>query len=626
MVKRISGGRRGPGVLLANLWLFLVAVQAATGQELSTVAKVERGEVFLGESLVFQIEVRGDDGPEEPDLSALADFHVQSLGGQARNSESVTIVGGQISRVTHRGYLFSYRLTPKRVGAATIPSIEVSTGGQRLRTRPVVVQVREPAETDDFKLRLTLSKARGYVGEPVTLTATWYIGKDVRGFQFTLPVLDDERFSVHDPKVQIDPAKQYYRVPLGIGEVVAEKGQGNLGGKTYATLSFSKVLVPKESGAFQIPGATVTCEALVGHRESRDLFERFFSEEFFGRGRRGVYQKFVTPSNDLTLHVAGLPEKGRPPNFAGHVGPHLIEAAATPTEANVGDPITLTIKLSGPEVLGDIELPPLKNQPALTRDFRIPDEMASGVVAGKVKTFSQTVRAMHAEVKQIPPIELPYFDTESRSYSVARTQPIPIAIRGTRVITARDAEGRELTALKSELTEWSKGIAHNYEDLSVLENQHYELATLIRTPFWMGLTLGPLVIYVVLLLSTVVIRRAQADPEGRDAKKAYSRLRRSLENLRNIDDSSRMYRQVLEAFRDYFGKKLRLKSRALTYRDVEGALETGSVRTQTLEDLRKLFEECEAGHYAGGDGVPGDAASIRNRALGLAKDLEQSLG
>ncbi len=58
-----------------------------------------------------------------------------------------------------------------------------------------------------------------------------------------------------------------------------------------------------------------------------------------------------------------------------------------------------------------------------------------------MKEFSQTFRALSANVTQIPPIELNYFNPRSRTYEVARTDPIPLTVHGTRVVTARDAEG-----------------------------------------------------------------------------------------------------------------------------------------------------------------------------------------
>lgn len=611
------------GLLYAFCMLGLLAGPAGA-QEPSAHARVEKQEVLLGDSFVFQVEVNGDDNPEEPDLSGLKDFRVEKLGGQNTSSQSVTIINGRVSRTVRRGFVFSYRLTPQKAGRLVIPVIEVKADGKVLTTRPVAVQVEEPAETEDFKLRLSLSRKECYVGEPISLTVTWYIGKDVRGFQFNLPVLQDRRFAFHTPEVELDQARRYYRVDLGTEEAIAQKGQAELDGKQYATLTFQKIVVPRQAGTFTIPPATVACDALVGYRRRHNFFDDFFSDDFFGMGRQGVYDRFVTRSNEPTLHVMDLPEEGKPANFAGHVGRYHIEADASPREANVGDPITLTITVSGPEYLRDIELPPLEKQPAFARSFKIPDEMAAGEVKGKKKVFTQTIRATSPNVECVPPIELPYFDTEKGEYRIARTAPIPLAIQETRVVTARDAEGRDLATPKSEITLRREGIAHNYEDLGVLRSQHHGLGAILTHPFWTAATALPPAAYLLLLAVTTFVRRANANPEARRARRAYPELQKALKKPLADDHPAQAARIVLSALQDYLGNKLRLKSGAITYGDVEETLKERGVTDDTCEALRSLFAKCEAAHYAGG-GAENDAESLRREALETGRALEKNL-
>jgi hypothetical protein len=615
----------GRGVWLLPLVIAALLPAAATAQPPAAVARIESQEFYLGESVIFQIDVQGSDSPQPPDLSAVTDFATEYLGGQTRNQESITIVNGRMSRTLHKGYAFTYRLTPRSSGDLVIPALQIVADGATLTTNAVPVRVKEPAETEDFKLRMSLSRDRCYVGEPVTLTVTWYIGRDARNFQFTIPILDDGRFRLHDPEVRIDPARQYLRVQLSTGEVIAEKGQGTLDDRQYATLTFRKVLVPSEAGRLVIPRAAVACEAVVGYGRSRDLFDDFFSDDFFGLGRRGVYERFVAPSNELQLEVLPLPQEGRPADFAGHVGRYRIEAAAQPTEANVGDPITLTVTLSGPEYLRDVELPPLGRQAALARDFRVPEEMAAGEVQGDAKVFTQTIRAARADVAQVPPIELPYFDTGTGRYSVTRSDPIPLTIHSTRVVTAQDAEGRDLAPVTSELREWGEGIAHNYEDLGVLVNQRYGLATLVLAPRWAAGALGPPVLYLLLLAGTIAVRRSRAHPEARRARHAFGDLRRALGRIGPAAGQPEACRGVLSALREYLGSRLSMPAGALTYRDAAPVLHARGVADEQLALLEGLMQECEAGHYAGGSGAAADPASLCRRAVGLARQIERKL-
>ncbi len=626
---------RKPFLIKALLWgsaLLILVGPMDVAAAVSVRAVVERTEVFLGESFVLQIQVEGHDTPEEPDLSNIGDFEVQSLGGQQNSSSSITIINGQVTKDIRRGYIFNYRLTPKRVGTTTIPAVEVVAGGQRLRTQPISINVVPPTEIEDFKLRMELSAAECYVGQPLLLTVTWYIGKDVEGFQFSLPVLSDERFTFADVETPIDPNQKhlYLRIPLGGREVIGKKGHGSLDGKVYMTVRFQEVLIPNRAGNVEIPQGTVACNVVAGYkRRSWNPNSIFDDDFFFGRQNQAVLRKVVVPSNKLSLTVLDLPREGRPPNFTGLVGDYRLDAEAAPTEVRVGDPITLTLRVAGPVYLDHVELPSLQAQPQLAADFKIPAERAAGKIEGGTKVFTQTLRAKHAGVKMIPPIEMPYFDPRSGKYAVARTKEIPLSVSSTRVLTAQDAEGRALPREeKTELETWAEGIAHNYEDLSVLKDQAHGPAVWARSPVWIVAIGLPPFAYLLLLAAVTATRARRADPEAVRSRRAYGELAKRLNRVRRekTGDRVQINSAVLDAMRHYLAGKLRLSPGALTFNDVRGLLLERGIDAETVARLGQLLEECETSRYAGltADTRRG-AADIIERALGLAKDLERDL-
>jgi hypothetical protein len=410
-----------------------------------------------------------------------------------------------------------------------------------------------------------------------------------------------------------------------------------LGAQTYTTITFDVPLLPKQAGTFEIPQTTVGCHVIAGQRRSRSPFDSspfgdFFQDDLlgdFGLGRRNVYRKVVVPSNPLTLQVKELPAAGQPPGFAGHVGDYRIAASASPTEVNVGDPITLTIRLSGPEYLDEVTLPPLDQQPALARDFRVPKEMAPGRIEGAAKVFTQTLRAAHENVSAVPPIELAYFDTRTEQYRVARTEPIPLTVKATKVVTASDAEGRELVAAGKALKAWSRGIAHNYEDLSVLDDQHCGPAVWLHSPLWMSTVGAPPLLYFALLTGTVLYRRRSADPAAGRARRAYSECVRSLKRRHRqaaAAGDSAEYAAVLEALRSYLGDKLRLSPGALTFADVTGPLEQRGVPAEVRAALKRLFDTCEAGRYAGGAAAGSvERQQLLRQTLATVKEIERTI-
>jgi hypothetical protein len=292
----------------------------------------------------------------------------------------------------------------------------------------------------------------------------------------------------------------------------------------------------------------------------------------------------------------------------------------------VGDPITLTIKMSGSDYLKSVELPSLNRQPALARDFKIPEEMAAGKVEGTEKVFTQTLRALRSDVKEIPAIELSYFDSADGRYKIARTKSIPLTVKETRVVTVRDAEGREPLTVGSELKASNEGIAYNYEDAGVLKNQEFGLSALIRSPFC--LTLGAIspAVYVLLLVSVVTYRRRQADPEGVKARHALGKLTQRIHVcLKNNRDDAEAFGELLEALKNYLGDKLRMPAGALTWRDVEPALTHRGIDGETMRGLRSIFDTCEAQRYANTSDSSAGFSALANTTLELARRLERRL-
>ena len=615
--------------------LSVLACLAATAGEVHVQVALEKQEVFVGESFRMQIQVAGDDSPVEPDLSGLIDFDVRSLGGQQNSSSSITIINGKVDKVTHQGYIFNYSLTPKREGLLKIPSIRVSAGGVDHHSQPGTVRVKKPVETEDFKLRIRLSKTECYVGEPIVLTFTWYVGKDVEGFEFNLPMLDDSGFEAagQPSDFAAGDRKDLVRIPFGSSEIIARRGSGRLKGRDFMTVTFQEVLIPKQVGTITLPQATVACKALVGYRErqSRDMFGRFSRDDFFdgflNRGQRGIYKTFITPSNEPQLKVSVLPEKGRPEGFTGLVGEYSLAVDAAPVKVNVGDPITLTIMVTGPEYLKNVELPPLKDQPGMAGNFKIPKEMAPGEIKDRVKVFTQTIRAKHPDVKEIPVIELPYFNTETGKYEAARSDVIPLFVKGARIVTAMDAEGNEVAPAKKEISTRDEGIAYNYEDPGVLETEVDDKSSFTESPLWMAALIIPPACYLLVLVSTLVIKSRRKDPEGLKARKAFAEFSR---DLKTIDigpsaDASEAHSRISGAIREYLAKKLRLTAGAITYQDVAELLTKSGVSPDTVTSLKQILDQCEAHRFAANSITQGDLSNLLARALETAGQIEQRL-
>ena len=608
------------------LLIFLLTTTRSYASDLSADAVVDNTDVYTGESFTLQIQVSGSENPEQPDLSNLKDFGVNYLGGSQNSSSSITIINGQMTKNVKKGFVFNYRLTPEKTGTLLIPAITVRSGADTAKTQPIVIVARKPEETNDFKLRLELSKDTCYVGEPVILTVTWYIGKNVNDFNFNLPVIHDKRFEFDDTDIDKQSGKKLYRIRLGDGEVIGEQGQGLYDGKRYTTISFKKVLIPVKLGIIPIDEATVTCSALSGYsRRSNDPFSSFFDDDFFGSSRRAVYKTVVVPSNTLSLKVRELPTEGKPANFSGNIGNYKIETSASPLKVNVGDPITLTITLSGPEYLKHVELPPLNGQADFKNRFKIPDDMASGEIKGNSKIFTQTIRPLNANVKEIPPVELPYFNTEKGEYMIAKSDPIPLTVKETKVITLLDAEGKTETPVAgNDIESLGKGIAFNYEDMSVIEKRHLTPLSCFMAGPWPYIVFPLPCLFFILFAGVAISRKRNDDPNKVLSRKALGRLKKNLNDAQKTTPD-KAFEMVLDSFREYLGVKLRLPSgRAITFSDARQKLESIGIEKDIIENLKTIFDSCEAARYAG-DSTFSDSSALINKTIGVAYELEKRL-
>ncbi len=607
--------------------LCLAGLSDAAAQPLRAVLALEGREFVLGEKFRCQIQISGYDKPTKPDVSHLnKDFQVQDLGGRNNNSSMSISVNGRKTHSVKRGFLFNYQLTPRRAGRLIIPPIVVRAGASTLRTRQTSVLVKKPGEPPDFRLKMKLSRPQCYVGEPVKLTLTWYIGAQPDRISFDVPVMKSADFLV--PQPSLSGAGKVMQ--LGDRQIEFRQGSGVLDGKRFTTLTFELPLIPKRVGKLTIPQSTASCEVVTGYRnrQRRPGLGSSIFDDVFGPRRQPVMRRITVAAPPLELAVLDVPTEGRPANFAGHIGPHQLTATATPTEVNVGDPITLTVELRGPELLEDVELPPLNEQPTLVKHFKIPKEISPGRVEGRRKIFTQTVRATSADVTAIPPIELPYFDSGTGKYAIAATNPIPLVVKETEVLTAQDAEGHApVTGAGRKLAAWSRGIAHNYEDLSALADQRHGPELWRRSVLWQALLAGPPLAYVVLLLSLTRLRRQNTDPLARRTRRAHGVFRQTLPAVRAaFAESPRTgYDQLLQALQTYMGSKLRVPAGALTVGDVRGRLENSGVTPETLADIETLFRRCESSRYAGDATGDADAEGVIDKAAATVKAIEQTL-
>lgn len=575
---------------------FVVAatVQAKDQAQVRVIAQVDTSkEIYVGDSFLYRIIIDGDDKSGQVDLAPLAKYSPQDAGGGNASQTSTTIINRKVTTQVIKRYVMNYLLTAGEPGRVVLPAVTVMVEGQSYRTNPVAVNVLKPGTTDQLALEIALSEQRCYVGQPVLLTAKFYVARsaDVGDFQFNIPALGSEAFYVEEPDIT-DPQAKQFQLHTGMPVSVSQHRVAYRGGD-FILVSFSKVLIPKHSGQIPLGGSSVTAALAVGRTRSRDPF--FDSFSLFGS--RKEYRRFMVDARPLTLTVLPLPEEGKPPEFYGLVGRYTIAAAATPTKVSVGDPITLSVRIGGNRYLKPVQWPALEKLADLVTNFKIPSQRASPTIEDGSKVFTQTIRAGNDKVTQIPAIPLAYFDPDKGSYVIARTDPLPIEVAPTRILTVADMEGAEPTVVNREVAAIKEGLSANYEDLSVLRNTSFSPVAAIVSPGYAVIWSVPLAGLIVSTLIKVFTHTTAEKEALRRRRRACSKAVRQLKGIASAAGPAQ-YDSLASAMKEYVAARFDKIAGSLTAEDCREVIAAATGDAQTADRYRDVVARSEAARYA----------------------------
>jgi tetratricopeptide (TPR) repeat protein len=485
------------------------------------------------------------------------------------------------------GYSENYALTASKAGPLRLPAVTVVVDGQTYTTNPVDVTVSAPGVTDQMTLEFSLSEKRCYVGQPLVMTVQWAIIGRAEGGVFNVPVFQLGDFSIEDmPEPANVPSAQ--RISLHGVPVTIVSGRQLIRGVEADGLSFRKILVPKKAGRLRLEPITATANLAVGRERTGDFFNPY----------RLRFQRVSVQSKAVELEVLPLPEPGKPSQYYGLIGQYTIAASAAPTKVNVGDPITLTIRIGNDLYLKPIEWPALEQVPELAANFKIPAEKASPVLEGGAKVFTQTIRAKSDKVTQVPAIPLAYFDPARRSYVVARTEPIPLEVAPTKVLTNVDVEGTTAAGpVNREVEAIRQGLSANYYGPQVLENQSFSVLSIATNPLYVGLWSVPL---MALIVSMVVKLAGRTSPESLARKRRRRAAGVALVQLKKVSgaEPGQRHELLLAAMKGYLGERFDKVAASLTADDCQRIIMDSTGDAVTAARYKELIDACEAARYA----------------------------
>ncbi len=577
---------RSPGVAAVFLVALLFAASTIAAEITAT---LEPTDVSLGESAELTVTVSGSRSTA-PSLPSVDGLDFQSVG---QSTQIQVINGAMTAESTH-----TYVVTPQRAGTFTIPAIEAGEaksnpvtlrvdagagGAAPLPRRPQAAAPRSslpppsvrlqpnaavtaPTDAQFGFLQLVLPKKEFYVGEAVPVEVKAYFPEGAQASVTGLPVLSSEAFTSNQLEQKPTRAEQM------------------INGRVHTVLTWHSAISAVKAGDYslstQMPATVIVRERR--RQTSGSLFDDFFDDPFFGRGA----EKEVTlRSEPDAMKVLPLPAEGQPPNFSGAVGSFVVEASASPIKVSAGDPITLTLKVSG---AGDFDRitfgMPEPAESWKTYKPKSSFELADSAGYQGTKTFEQVIMPNDAAVTAIPALSFSFFNPETRQYITETTEPILLEV------TAAPAGARPTTGT-SPATSSNPQPAAQAEDLVPNRTDTGQQTSTLRPTFlsrwYTPAQAVPLIALVVILLFIRRRKRLVDDPEYARATVSDGAVRAQLaamDQAMRREQPLEFFTSARSALQQRLGDRWKVKPESITVADVTARL------NGEAEGVRAVFE------------------------------------
>lgn len=572
-------------VLVGGLILMPTILRAQT---FSAKATLDTSSVSTGESVRLNITVEGTNLADKPVIENVDGLEINSLGRSTR----VNIVNGEYTALT----TYTYEIIGLKPGSYTLGPFEVKIKNEKLAANSVTLQVNggdNQGETktpspnassplgDKLFMEMEVGKTRLYLGEKTPLKIRVYCS-EINIDEISYPVLGQSEFVLD----QMNKPSQR---------------RTTINGRSYQVVEFSTNLSPIKTGKFKLGPAQLECSVLI----RRQALDSFFSR----------YRKYPLEleSNQLGINVLPLPP-GKPADFSGGIGRFQIKVTGQPTEVLQGEPITLSMVVTGNGNLQMITPPQISNVNGL-KVYNAQKKNSNPGETGQLH-FEQVVIPVDSTVERIGPFQLSYFDPAQGKYRKATAAAFPIKVKPNpnfKSVLIGDSEqpgadyGKDLVFIKERL-----GSLKRRDEQIIYQNW-----------FW-WLQLVPLVALVIvfgyqkyrraLLSDTPWSRGIRA---GKRAAQQMGKVKLSL--LEKPEDTLEKLHLIV---REYLGEKYRLTTAGMTGSVVE-QLAVNGVDPETLQAIKDFFDQYDYYRFTGNEIESSEAEQLWERVNRIIKALDQ---
>jgi hypothetical protein len=307
----------------------------------------------------------------------------------------ISIINGQRSETV----TFHYSVTAARPGLYVMPSFTAAVGGIAVTVPAAQVRVQEPGVDD-----LPYQGAHAAIDLP---DREYYVGQTI---QARLLVFDTPDETVQAIANVTKPAGDF----LFQSQPGSRRERVDWEGRTLSAMVTPLRLTPIKPGETEISIQTIV----------------FVSKMSLMGRQTGNTAQAMLDTPPVRVRVRPLPERGRKPGFTGGIGKFdLGRPNVSASEVVVGDPLTLTVTVSGD---GNLEAlsPPTIPDDENWQSFTPASDVTRDPMTGRgTKTMTYTLVPRNPNARAVPSIPFSVFDPERGEYVDLAIPPVPVVVK-----------------------------------------------------------------------------------------------------------------------------------------------------------------------------------------------------
>lgn len=501
---------------------------------------------------------------------------------------------------------YRYHMTaPRKDGSYRLP-LSWEMDGQTRSLGNVRIDVARPYDASGLQVRLTPSKKAVYEGEQLSLTMSLQTFENFQG-GLNLSGIDlGNDFVAH-------------RSDLGKLQLV-RSSQPGVQMEANAKIAW---LSPIRPGNLTIPPLQFKYQKM---GEPKVVNKQMGNMSFSSVSQQP--EEATATSGAVQIQAMPLPTEGKPAHFDGMVGQYTFEAKLDRTQLQVGEALTLFIKIRGngkPGSIPDPQLPSFGEFRSVPPESQVSKTEINGVIwterTLKIFLYPKKKGSFH-----IAPVRFAWFDPTKRKYIEGVSEEFQIQVEKGELTEAAASGGTTVAAMLT--TTEKKAIEQLGQDIRFIhepESLPQEYQGLYRKFWYWGLLILPLIAAIFLAMWS---KRKQSLLQDR----GYQRRTHAQHSLLAIwaeaevavakNDTRLVLALIERGLVAYLGDLFNQELTGLTRDRLKLTLLNASCPAEAVDELLRLLAICDQARFSP-MGIPQDEAT---QMLSQAKKLSDSLG